>query len=82
VLKDLHLWQIVTANVLVLAVFLWMRRWSRGLYLGMVGLALVILPAAFAYFTGRITALEAAAPVAGVIIVGADVAGKLGLRRR
>ncbi|HEX5132624.1 MAG TPA: hypothetical protein VFX92_09060 [Candidatus Krumholzibacteria bacterium] len=81
-MHELQVWHIVAANVLAFLIYLAIRRWSRSFGIGLVGLVLTILPGAFAYFTGRTSLVEALGPVLGVLIVAADLTGRVSLKRR
>jgi hypothetical protein len=80
-LNDLQIWQIVAANVFAFLLYLVIRRWARGFKWGLIGLVLVVLPGAFAYFTGRMSLAEALGPVLGVLAVAADLTGRLSPRK-
>ena len=76
-MDPIRIWHVVAANGVVTLVFLLLRRWCPRFSFGIVGLVLVILPGAFAFLVHKATLAEACGPVVGVLIVGADLTGRL-----
>ena len=69
--------QVPVVLFVTLVVYYIVRAWSRSLVLGIVGIGLVTLPIGFAYLSDRLTLLEALSPVIGVILLSADLCGRL-----
>ena len=69
--------QIILANVVLLLVIFVVQRVSGRLGFGLVGIALIVYCAAFGYMSGRLSLLEGLAPLVGVILLAADLRGKL-----
>jgi hypothetical protein len=76
-MKPIEPWHIVVANLAVLAVVALAHRWNRDLLFGALGIAIIILPTMFAYFAGRLSISEGLAPLLGVVLLAADLKGKL-----
>ncbi len=76
-MKPIEPWHIVVANLAVLAIALLISRWHRGMFLGWFGIAIIILPSAFAFFERRLRTEELVNVLAGVVILAADLRGKL-----
>lgn len=75
-------WHILAANGIVFVVALLIRRWDRGIQLGYIAVPLIILPVALAYFSGRLAFTQFAGPLVGIVLLAADLTGKLPRKRK
>jgi hypothetical protein len=76
-MKSITVWHILAANGLVAIIVSLVSRRQRDLLFGAFGIATIVLPVAFAYFAGRLSAMEALFPCAGVLLLAADLQGRL-----
>ena len=79
--SSIQLWHLLAAFVVIGLVMLLLRKWSPRFGIGVVGLVLIILPGAFAYFSHKLSAVEALGPVIGAVILGADLTGRFAKKR-
>lgn len=76
-MKSYEPWHTAAAMAVVGAVAIIVSRWSRRVLLGLYGVVVIILPAMTWYLEGRISAWSAANIVIGVLILSADLTGRL-----
>jgi hypothetical protein len=64
------------------AVFFVVTRWRKDSFFGMVGIWIIVLPAIFGYFDGRVPLWEAIEAPIGILLIAADMREKLPGRSR
>lgn len=71
---------VLIANLVALAVMLLFRHWRKaGTH---IGAYIVTVTVVWAWFNGRLHIVEASACVLGVILMGAEMTGKFGAKKR
>ena len=68
---------ILVANAVAGIVLYVFSRWRRDLFFAIAGIWMIVLPAIFACFANRMHIVQTVFAVVGVILVGADMSGKL-----
>lgn len=70
-------WHIIVAGAVLAVIVTIVHRWSRRIFFGLYGLAIIILPTVTWYLEGRLSLWWAINILASVLLLCADLTGKL-----